>query len=72
MTAEPGAGALPDPTGVAPPSPCIGVCLIDPATRRCRGCLRFIDEIAIWYRANAAEKRAILARIATRRAAEGR
>jgi uncharacterized protein len=54
----------------APPSPCIGVCLIDPATRRCRGCLRDIDEIATWYDANAADKRAILARIAARRAAE--
>ncbi len=53
-----------------PPSPCVGICLIDPATRRCRGCLRYIDEIAIWYEANAAEKRAILARIAARQAGE--
>jgi predicted Fe-S protein YdhL (DUF1289 family) len=51
----------------APPSPCIGICLIDPATRRCRGCLRYIDEIATWYDASAAEKRAILARLAQRR-----
>jgi len=50
-----------------PPSPCIGICLIDPATGRCRGCLRYIDEIAAWYDASAAEKRAILARIAERR-----
>jgi uncharacterized protein len=54
-----------------PPSPCIGICLIDPATRRCLGCLRDIAEIATWYEANAAEKRAILARIVARRAAEG-
>jgi uncharacterized protein len=54
----------------APPSPCIGICLIDPATRHCRGCLRTIDEIAIWYAANAPKKHAILARIAARRAAE--
>jgi hypothetical protein len=52
-----------------PPSPCIGICLIDPATRRCRGCLRDIAEIAIWYRASAAEKRAILARVTALRAA---
>ena len=51
----------------APASPCIGICLIDPATRRCRGCLRYIDEIATWYDASAAEKRAILARLAERR-----
>jgi uncharacterized protein len=51
----------------APPSPCVGICLIDPASRRCRGCLRYIDEIAIWYGASAAEKRAILAMLAERR-----
>ena len=51
----------------APPSPCVGICLIDPATRRCRGCLRYIDEIATWYDASAAEKHAILARLAERR-----
>jgi uncharacterized protein len=51
----------------APASPCIGICLIDPATRRCRGCLRDIDEIATWYDASAAEKCAILARISERR-----
>ena len=51
----------------APPSPCVGICLIDPATRRCRGCLRYIDEIATWYDASAVEKCEILARIAERR-----
>jgi hypothetical protein len=65
MTADPHAADR------APPSPCIGICLVDPATRRCRGCLRDIDEIATWYQANASEKRAILARIAMRRAAGG-
>ncbi len=55
----------------SPPSPCIGVCIVDPATRRCRGCLRSIDEIATWYRANAAEKHTILARLAARGTAEG-
>ena len=34
----------------APPaSPCLGICLMDPATRMCRGCLRTIDEIRAWY-----------------------
>jgi uncharacterized protein len=51
----------------APASPCVGVCLIDPASRRCRGCLRYIEEIATWYDASAAEKRTILARLAERR-----
>jgi len=52
-----------------PVSPCLGICLMDPATRTCRGCLRTIEEIAGWYSASAAEKRAILARLAERRAA---
>ena len=48
-------------------SPCIGICLMDPATRTCRGCLRTIEEIAGWYDASIAEKEAILARLAARR-----
>jgi len=55
----------------APPSPCVGICLVDPATRRCRGCLRTVEEIARWYTADAAEKRALLAALAVRRAAAG-
>ena len=65
MAGEPGLAEA------VPASPCIGICLIDPATRRCRGCLRTIDEIATWYEANADEKRDILGCIAARRAAEG-
>jgi len=49
-------------------SPCLGICLMDPRTRMCRGCLRTIDEIAGWYAASPAEKRAILERLAMRRA----
>ena len=56
-----------------PLSPCLGICLMDPATRVCRGCLRTIDEIRGWYEASAADKRAILDRLVARRAtAEGR
>ena len=29
-------------------SPCVGVCSIDPESKLCLGCLRSIDEIAIW------------------------
>ena len=57
----------------SPVSPCIGICLMDPATKSCRGCLRTIDEIAGWYTADSAEKRAILNRLAARRTVlEGR
>jgi predicted Fe-S protein YdhL (DUF1289 family) len=52
-----------------PVSPCLGICLMDPTTRMCRGCLRTIDEIRDWYTATRAEQRAILERLAARRAA---
>ncbi len=29
-------------------TPCIKVCVIDPATRLCKGCGRSLDEIARW------------------------
>jgi predicted Fe-S protein YdhL (DUF1289 family) len=53
----------------SPLSPCLGICLMDPQTRMCRGCLRTIDEIRGWYDASVAEKRAILERLTARRAA---
>ena len=56
----------------SPVSPCIGICLMDPATRTCRGCLRTIEEIAGWYEASSAEKAAIVARLAVRRRASDR
>lgn len=37
---------LPGNPGV--PSPCTGVCRIDPDTAQCRGCLRTIEEIRAW------------------------
>jgi predicted Fe-S protein YdhL (DUF1289 family) len=52
----------------SPASPCLGICLMDPATRQCRGCLRTVEEIAAWYEASPAEKRAILAALEVRRA----
>jgi predicted Fe-S protein YdhL (DUF1289 family) len=57
--------------GPSPVSPCLGICLMDPRTRTCRGCLRTIEEIAGWYNASNAEKRAILARLAARRREAG-
>lgn len=56
-------------TETMPPSPCLGICLMDPRTRQCRGCLRTIEEIACWYEASPAEKRALLVLLAARRAA---
>jgi predicted Fe-S protein YdhL (DUF1289 family) len=65
-TPVPGAAAEPTPV-----SPCLGICLMDPRTRTCRGCLRTIEEIAGWYTASNAEKRAILECLDERRAASG-
>lgn len=50
-----------------PPSPCIGVCRLDPDRRVCLGCGRTLAEIARWRDASPAERRAILARLAARR-----
>ena len=61
------ASAIDEAAGPVPVSPCLGICLMDPRTRTCRGCLRTIEEIAGWYDATAAEKRAILLRLAERR-----
>lgn len=50
------------------PSPCIQVCTLD-ARGLCTGCLRSIDEIAQWGAATPTHRRAILERVAQRRAA---
>jgi hypothetical protein len=52
-----------------PASPCLGICLMDPVTRQCRGCLRTVEEIARWYEASTIEKRALLDTLSVRRAA---
>ncbi|WP_374414737.1 DUF1289 domain-containing protein [Novosphingobium colocasiae] len=49
------------------PSPCTGVCVLEPSTGWCRGCLRTIDEIAAWSTLDDAGKRAVLAALAARR-----
>ena len=54
------------------PSPCIGVCRLDPATGLCAGCMRTLDEIAAWPAASSAERLAIVQKLRTRRRAAGR
>jgi len=51
----------------AVPSPCTRVCVIDPLSKLCRGCLRTIDEITDWGSKSPAEKRAVLAVLEERR-----
>jgi hypothetical protein len=55
-----------------PPSPCLGICIMDPRTRYCRGCLRTVEEIARWYEATPAEKREMWTVLQARRTAAGK
>jgi len=48
-------------------SPCISVCEMDGATGFCRGCLRTLDEIAVWSVLDDAERRAVWKALAERR-----
>jgi predicted Fe-S protein YdhL (DUF1289 family) len=50
------------------PSPCINVCRMVPATGLCEGCMRTIDEIVAWGRADDDYKRAVWAEIRRREA----
>jgi predicted Fe-S protein YdhL (DUF1289 family) len=43
-----------------PPSPCISVCQIDPATGWCLGCKRTIDEIRDWMIMRPEERQRVL------------
>ncbi len=50
------------------PSPCIGICQLDPVHGWCKGCYRTIDEIADWSRALPAARRAVIEAAGHRRA----
>ena len=52
----------------ATPSPCIGVCAIDPKSGWCEGCLRTLDEIAAWGALDERARREICRRLPARRA----
>ena len=54
------------------PSPCVGVCRLDSGTGLCTGCMRTLDEIALWPAAGEAERLAIVQRLRARRRAAGR
>jgi len=53
-------------------TPCVNVCRIDAATRRCHGCARTIDEITAWTRLTDTERDRIMADLPHRRAAHRR
>jgi uncharacterized protein len=50
-------------------SPCISVCRMDASTGLCVGCLRTLDEIAVWGALDDDARRDVLEAIAARRAA---
>lgn len=55
-------------TGKAP-SPCIGICRMNPQTGLCEGCFRTIDEIAQWSAATDEMKRKVWMEIKQRQEA---
>ena len=56
-----------DPAAPGVPSPCIGICQIDPTQGHCVGCGRTRVEIGAWLRLTDDEKRAVVRRAAARR-----
>lgn len=47
-------------------SPCIKICVIDPASKVCQGCGRTLQEIAQWSRFSEPERLAIMATLEAR------
>lgn len=47
-------------------SPCVKICVIDPASKLCEGCGRTLQEIAQWARLSEAERQAVMARLSER------
>lgn len=41
-------------------SPCIKICVIEPTSRLCTGCLRSIDEIGIWSQLSAEARKTVM------------
>lgn len=58
----------PDPSSppADPPSPCVGVCVVNPQTQLCDGCFRTLDEIAAWWDYTAEQKQAVLNKLEER------
>ncbi len=50
-----------------PPSPCVGICVIDRSSGFCLGCARTSDEITLWASSPPERKRAILTELKARR-----
>ena len=72
-----GEGSQPMPARILPamnpkpssavPSPCVSVCRMHGLTGWCEGCLRTIDEIAMWSQMSDGEKRDVWKQLPLRR-----
>jgi predicted Fe-S protein YdhL (DUF1289 family) len=49
-------------------SPCIDICVMDPDSELCSGCLRALHEIAVWGGLSETDQQVILTKIKARRA----
>jgi uncharacterized protein len=49
-------------------SPCVSICVVDPATRQCTGCFRTLKEIARWSRFTAEERAVVMNELPARKA----
>lgn len=47
-------------------SPCIKICVIEPTSRLCTGCLRSIDEIGAWSRMTPEDRATVMADLPAR------
>jgi predicted Fe-S protein YdhL (DUF1289 family) len=47
-------------------TPCMKVCILDPASRLCRGCGRTLEEIGRWTVMTDAERRRVMAELPQR------
>jgi predicted Fe-S protein YdhL (DUF1289 family) len=48
-------------------SPCISICRMDESTGWCEGCLRTLDEIALWSVLDDDDKRQVILELSRRR-----
>ncbi len=48
-------------------SPCVQICVIQPETRLCTGCLRSIDEITAWSQMSPEKRRDVMADLPSRK-----
>ena len=47
-------------------SPCVDVCIMDPDSGLCQGCLRTLDEIARWSEMSEVEREQVIASLPQR------